>query len=204
MKQKCTILLGSLALVAATIFPATAITARAQTTTGTHPSGINARERRQQHSIRQGIRSGELTRREAGRLEAGQARINVDEAYARRSSGKLTTAERRRLQAELNRSNHAIYKQKHDEQERGEHPESINARQKEQQKRILQGERNGALTEREAKQIEAREAKISVNEAYARQSGGQFTSRERRRIQRELNHSNRAIYRQKHDKQTQH
>lgn len=200
MKQKRTILLGSLALVAATIFPAATL---AQTTS-THPSGIDARERRQQQRIRQGIRSGELTRREAGRLEARQARINVDEAYARRSGGKLTATERRRLQGELNRSNRAIYKQKHDEQERGEHPEGINARQKEQQKRILQGERSGALTEREAKQIEAREAKISVNEAYARQSGGRFTPRERRHIQRELNHSNRAIYRQKHDKQTQH
>lgn len=202
MKQKCTILLGSLALVAATVFPAT--TLRAQTAAGTYPSGINARERREQQRIRQGIRSGELTRREAGQLEANQARIRVDEAYARRSGGQLTAAERRRLQGRLNRNSNAIYKQKHDRQERGDHPESINARQKDQQKRILQGERSGSLTRREAARIEAREAKISVNEAYARQSGGQFTSGERRRIQRELNHSNRAIYRQKHDKQTQH
>ncbi len=200
MKQKLKTLLASLAL-AAIVFPAAVTQAQ---TANTHSSGINARERRQQQRIRQGERSGELTRREAARLEANQARINVDEAYARRSGNHLTAAERRRLQVELNRSNQAIYQQKHDEQERGEHPEGINARQKEQQKRILQGEQSGALTEREAKRIEAREAKISVNEAYARQSGGQFTPRERRHIQRELNHSNRVIYQQKHDKQTQH
>lgn len=201
MKQKRTILLGSLALAAATIFPAATVLQAQTTTAGTHPSGINARERRQQQRIRQGERSGELTRREAGRLEAGQARINVDEAYARRSGGKLTAAERRRLQGELNRSNRAIYKQKRDEQERGDHPQSINARQREQQERIRQGERSGSLTQREAQRVEAREAKIGVDEAYARQSGGKFTPRERRHIQRELNHSNRAIYRQKHDRQ---
>lgn len=199
MKRKWITLLAPLALVA-TMFPAAAL---AQTS-ATHPSGINARERRQQQRIRQGVRSGELTRREAERIEAREAKTNVDEAYARRSGGRLTAAERLRLQQQLNRNNRVIYKQKHDGQERGEHTESINARQSEQQKRIQQGEQSGALTRSEAERIEARQAKIGVDEAYARQSGGRFTTHERRRIQRELNHSNRAIYRQKHDSQTQH
>jgi hypothetical protein len=40
-----------------------------------------------------------------------------------------------------------------------------------------------------------------VDEARARQSGGEFTPRERGRIQRQLNRSSRSIYRQKHDRQ---
>ena len=83
-----------------------------------HPRPINARERRQQERIRQGERSGELTRREAARLEAEQARIRVDEAYARRSGDGLTAKERARLERELNRSSKDIYKQKHDGQDR--------------------------------------------------------------------------------------
>lgn len=83
-----------------------------------HPRSINARERREQERIRQGERSGELTRREAERLEAEQARIRVDEAYARRSGDGLTAKERARLERELNRSSKDIYKQKHDGQDR--------------------------------------------------------------------------------------
>ncbi|MBO0801203.1 MAG: hypothetical protein J2P31_20480, partial [Blastocatellia bacterium] len=80
--------------------------------------GINQRERDQQARIRQGVRSGELTRREAGRLEARQARIRANEAHARRSGGRFTAAERARTQRQLNRSNRQIYSQKHDGQAR--------------------------------------------------------------------------------------
>jgi len=79
---------------------------------------INERERHQQLRIRQGIRSGELTRREAARLEAQQARIRVNEAYARRSGGEFTARERYRIQRQLNRSSRNIYRQKHDRQDR--------------------------------------------------------------------------------------
>jgi hypothetical protein len=81
------------------------------------PRSINARERRQEQRIRQGERSGELTRSEAERLQAEQARIRVDEAYARRSGGELTAKERARIEREENRASKDIYKQKHDAQE---------------------------------------------------------------------------------------
>lgn len=64
--------------------------------------GINAREYREQQRINQGIRSGELTRLEARRLEAGLARIRIDERFAR-SDGHLSLRERARLDRELNR-----------------------------------------------------------------------------------------------------
>ena len=80
--------------------------------------GINSREYREQQRINQGIRSGELTRREARRLEAGLARIRIDERYARSSGGGISPRERARLERELNRESRAIYRQTHDGQDR--------------------------------------------------------------------------------------
>lgn len=77
----------------------------------------------------------------------------------------------------------------------------INDRQRDQQQRIRQGVRSGELTRREARRLEGEQARIYRNEARARHSGGEFTARERLRIQRQLNHSSRDIYRQKHDRQ---
>lgn len=78
---------------------------------------INRREHREQQRIRQGIRSGELTRREAARLEAQQGRIRGYEWYAK-SDGHVSWAERRRLDHMLDRANRDIYRQKHDRQDR--------------------------------------------------------------------------------------
>jgi hypothetical protein len=78
---------------------------------------INRREHRQQSRIREGIRSGELTRREAVRLEGQQARIRVAERFAR-ADGHLTLRERARLDRGLDRANRNIYRQKHDGQDR--------------------------------------------------------------------------------------
>src|SRR5215813_10861516 len=76
---------------------------------------INRIERRDQARIRQGIRSGELTRQEARRLEAEQARIRVNERFDQ-ADGKLSSREHRQLQKELHRASRDIYRQKHDGQ----------------------------------------------------------------------------------------
>ncbi len=80
--------------------------------------GINKREHNQQQRIRQGIGSGELTRREVLRLEKEQARIRFAEARARNSGGVFTLRERARIQRELNQSSRHIRRQKHDRQDR--------------------------------------------------------------------------------------
>ena len=78
---------------------------------------IDRREHNEQVRIHQGIRSGELTRKEAARLEAEQARIRVDERFAK-MNGKFTAEERLRIQKELSKASHDIYQQKHDAQDR--------------------------------------------------------------------------------------
>ena len=82
------------------------------------PRPVNARQNRQERRIEGGIKSGELTRREAGRLAAEQAHLAVLEARARQSGGEFTTRERARLQRELNQSSRHIYRQKHDAPDR--------------------------------------------------------------------------------------
>jgi hypothetical protein len=91
--------------------------AQAQARRGTHTPGINHRERRQQRRIRQGVRSDELTRREALRLERGERRIRHNEREAR-EDGHVTARERARLQRELNHESHHIYRAKHNRRDR--------------------------------------------------------------------------------------
>jgi hypothetical protein len=82
-----------------------------------HTPYIDRREHREQQRIRQGVRSGELTRREARGLEREQARIRGYEWYAK-SDGHVSRGERRRLDHMLDRASHDIYRQKHDGQDR--------------------------------------------------------------------------------------
>lgn len=73
---------------------------------------INRREYREQKRINRGIRSGELTRREADRLEEGLAKVKTDERFAR-MDGELSYRERVRLNRELNHESREIYRYKH-------------------------------------------------------------------------------------------
>ncbi|MEK6699005.1 MAG: hypothetical protein AABZ10_08175 [Nitrospirota bacterium] len=76
---------------------------------------VRKREQRQEKRVNQGVKSGELTPREAGRLEREQARIKQDEERMK-ADGKLTPLERKKLQREQDRASRHIYKEKHDAQ----------------------------------------------------------------------------------------
>lgn len=68
----------------------------------------------QEQRIRQGERSGSLTPAEARRLQYLEARVRRTEMRMReRSGGRLTYAERRRLDAMLHRDSAEIYRLKH-------------------------------------------------------------------------------------------
>jgi hypothetical protein len=80
-------------------------------------ASINQREHNQQARINQGIKSGELTRKETARLESKEARIRVNERFDKRQNGgKLTAADRAHLQKQLNQASHNIYRDKHNNQ----------------------------------------------------------------------------------------
>jgi hypothetical protein len=80
----------------------------------TNDPGIQKREQNQEKRIDQGVKSGELTPGEAGRLERQQAKIKQDEERMK-SDGKLTKKERRKLTREQNRASKNIYHKKHNE-----------------------------------------------------------------------------------------
>ncbi|MFM9903412.1 MAG: hypothetical protein ACKVQJ_02445 [Pyrinomonadaceae bacterium] len=87
---------------------------------GSKPRGINNRQENQRDRIQQGIKSGELNKREAARLIREEKEIGRQEARFRQSGDGLSPRERAILEHELNESSRRIYNQKHDGQER--HP----------------------------------------------------------------------------------
>jgi len=75
---------------------------------------INQRKENQQDRISQGIRSGQLTPREASHLESREAHINRQEARDKAANGgHLTAGERAQINREQNRTSRAIYRDKH-------------------------------------------------------------------------------------------
>jgi len=79
--------------------------------------GVNARQHHQNERIRQGVRSGELTRSEAQGLREDRRDIRqLERAY--KSDGVLTRGERRDLHHEQNELSRDIYQEKHDDERR--------------------------------------------------------------------------------------
>jgi hypothetical protein len=93
------------------------LAASAYAAPGRRDPNVNWRQRNQQERIADGVKSGELTRREAWTLERKEAHLALLERRLK-SDGSLTVAERARLQRELNELSAEIYKQKHDAQKR--------------------------------------------------------------------------------------
>ena len=77
--------------------------------------GIDQRQANQQRRIEQGVKSGELTGREAARLEKGQAKVRRMEAKAK-ADGVVTAKERRQITREQNKQSRRIAHEKHDAQ----------------------------------------------------------------------------------------
>ena len=76
---------------------------------------IDQREANQEKRIEQGVKSGELTKKEAARLEKREAKLQANKEKAQ-ADGKVTKQERQQLHREANRDSKAIYRQKHDAQ----------------------------------------------------------------------------------------
>jgi uncharacterized membrane protein YebE (DUF533 family) len=103
MKRTSTLLVAVLAAFALPVL--------AQTNT----PNIDQRQANQQQRIDQGVKSGELTGREAARLEKGQERVQKMEDKAK-ADGKVTKKERARIQHAENVQSRHIAKEKHDRQ----------------------------------------------------------------------------------------
>jgi hypothetical protein len=168
-------------------------------------AGTVQRDVNQQNRIEQGLQSGQLTTREASRLENEQARVERDQSRAMKD-GKLSPQEKARLQREQNQVSRDIYREKHDAQTGNPNSASSQRMQADvqrnvnQQRRIEQGVQSNSLTTREAGHLEGSEAHVDKKEARAG-SDGKITAHEQARVQKAENRESRRIYRQKHDSQ---
>lgn len=99
----------SLRTLVSVIGLALAFGAAAQTAT----PNIDQRQANQQARIEKGKATGTLSKREAARMEAGQAKVAGMKAGAK-ADGKVTRAERAAIQKEQNKQSRRIKKQKRD------------------------------------------------------------------------------------------
>src|SRR5438132_9050651 len=150
-------------------------------------AGTIQRDVNQQQRIEQGLKSGELTTREAAKLEREEARVERDQARAMQD-GKLSPAEKARLAREQNQVSRDIYREKHDAQTGNPNSASSQRMQADvqrninQQERIEQGVKSGSLTTRETAQLERGQARDNRLEARAG-ADGHVGAGEQRRIQ---------------------
>jgi hypothetical protein len=164
------------------------------------------RDVNQQQRIEQGLQSGALTTKEAGKLEREEGRVDKMESNALKD-GKLSPAEKARIEREQNKVSRDIYREKHDAQTGNPNSASSQRMQADvqrninQQKRIEQGVQSGQLTNREVGKLERGQAKVARGEARAA-ADGHVGAREQRNIQHRENNQSGRIYKEKHDEQT--
>jgi Skp family chaperone for outer membrane proteins len=168
----------------------------------TRDPGVNARQHTQRDRIQQGVKSGELTRRETGRLANEQRDIRqLEREY--KSDGTLTGAERRDLHQEQSQASRHIYAQKHDGQDRppaAVRDPGVNQRQANQTGRIAQGVKSGELTRDEAQELRTERRDIrGLEQTY--KSDGTLTRDERQDLHQQLNQQSQEIYEEKHDEE---
>lgn len=165
------------------------------------PAGAVQRDVNQQERIEQGLKSGELNTKEAGKLERQETHVDKMEARDLKD-GKVSPAEQARLNAAQNKVSGDIYKQKHDAQtgnpnsassQRMQHDVQRNVNQ---QTRIEQGVKSGSLSNREAGRLERGQAHVDHKEALAARNG-RVGAAEQRSIRRSENHQSRRILRKK-------
>lgn len=78
---------------------------------------INKVQYNQHHRINHGVRSGQLTHREAAGLRMQQAKVRHYKQMAM-ADGRITHAERKLIKNTQYKANRSIYNQKHDRQVR--------------------------------------------------------------------------------------
>lgn len=177
--------------------------AYAQSTAGTVQRDVN-----QQTRIEDGLQSGSLNVKEAGRLEKEESRIDRLQAKDMKD-GKLTLRERAQLRRAQNQASQDIHAAKTNAVQGN--PESASnlrmqadvQRNINQEKRIEAGVQSGALTTKEAGQLERGQARVDRREARVARNG-RVGAAEQGRIQTAENRQSGEIFVEKHDQRVAH
>lgn len=159
----------------------------------------------QQERIEQGLQSGALNTREAAKLEREESHVDKMESNALKD-GKLTGAEKRRIDNAQDKVSRDVYREKHDAQTGNPNSASSQRMQTDvqrnvkQQQRIEQGVQSGTLTNREAGKLERGQSRVARAEGRAG-ADGHVGPREQRNVQHRENKRSRQIHKEKHDEQ---
>lgn len=170
----------------------------AQTETNALQRNVN-----QQTRIENGLKDGQLTTKEAGRLEKQQSRIDQLEAKDLKD-GKLTAKERAQLHRAQNRSSQSIEAADHNQatgnpdSRSSERMQADVQRNVNQQTRIEHGAESGTLNGREAASLERGQAHMDHKEARAARNG-RINANEQHGIQSGENTQSTRIFAKKHN-----
>jgi hypothetical protein len=169
------------------------------------PPTIQQRKENQQDRIANGVQSGQLTAGETKNLETREVGLNREERGMRAADGgKLTAADRAKLNRQQNRLSGQIYDDKHNAATARFGNGKIGQRRENQQDRIAQGIRSGQLTAGETAHLEGKEQHLNREIAGARQlNGGKLTPGERKAVNRQQNNLSKQIYKEKHNNRRQ-
>ncbi len=197
--KSTTIILNSAALIALCV-PAAFAQQSGSSSTTTNPPTVQQRKENQQDRIANGIQSGQLTAGETKNLETKEAGMNKEERNMRAAdNGKLTSADRAKLNNQQNRLSNQIYQDKHNANTARYGNNEVGQRRENQQDRIANGVRNGSLTPGQTARLENKEQGINHEVAGMRQAnGGKLTNADKRAVNRQQNKVSKQIYNKKH------
>jgi len=166
---------------------------------------IAQRKENQQYRIANGVKSGQLTAGETGKLETKEAAINRETKADRAANGgKLTTAEKAQINKQQNGVSKQIYADKHNANTAHYGKDEVGQRRENQQDRIAQGVKSGQLTAGETAKLENQQKGMNQQvKADRAANGGKLTAGEKAQVNREQNRTSRNIYRKKHNAKTQ-
>jgi hypothetical protein len=178
----------------------------AQTATVNTPAAHTVqRDVNQQTRIENGLKDGSLTTKEAGRLEKEESRIDRQQA-ADLKDGKLSPRERAQLRREQDRASRDIAADRANAAKGN--PQSASSqrlqadvqRNVNQEARIEQGVKSGALTGQEAGKLERGQAHADRKEAIAARDG-HLGAKEQAHIQHSENRQGDKTFNKKHNVQ---
>ena len=178
-----------------------AISAFAQSTADTVQRDVN-----QQTRIENGLKDGSLNTKEAGRLEKEQSQVDRLQAKDLKD-GKLTPMERAQLRKAQDKASRDIHAAKtndakgNPESKSSERMQADVQRNVNQETRVEQGVKSGALTNHETAKLESGQARIDRKEARAAKNG-HVSKAEQAGIQHAENKQSEDIFEKKHNAHT--
>jgi hypothetical protein len=166
---------------------------------------IAQRKENQQDRIANGVKSGQLTAGETANLETKEAAINGETKADRAANGgKLTAAEKAKINGQQNHLSNQIYTDKHNANTAQYGNNKVGQRRENQQDRVAQGIKSGQLTAGETAKLENQQKGINQQVAADRKAnGGTLTAGEKTQINHQQNQASRNIYHKKHNAATQ-